>query len=126
MVVCTLILAQEDDGVSVSGREPGNPEVGYDGDRTCGDADMELVKLGKKGQVTIPKGILRRLGIPDEAPLVVEATEDGAIVLRQAVVYPIEIYTDARVEEFSEASRITPQEEARVEAALRKRKPKKK
>jgi AbrB family looped-hinge helix DNA binding protein len=86
---------------------------------------MELVKLGKKGQVTIPKGILRRLGIPDEAPLVIEATKDGAILLRQAVVYPVEIYSEARIEEFSEASRITPEEEARVEAALKKRKLKK-
>jgi AbrB family looped-hinge helix DNA binding protein len=87
---------------------------------------MELVKLGKKGQITIPREILRRLGIPDQAPLMVEATEDGAIVLRQALVYPVEIYTDARVEEFSEAARITEQEEARVEAAVRRRKPKKK
>ena len=86
---------------------------------------MDLVKLGKKGQVTIPKGILRKLAIPDEAPLVVEASADGAIVLRQAVVFPIEIYSDARVKEFSEAAKITPREEERVEAALKKRKAKK-
>ena len=73
---------------------------------------MDLVKLGKKGQVTIPKGILRKLAIPDEAPMVVEASADGAIVLRQAVVFPVEIYGDARVKEFSAEAKITLQEEA--------------
>lgn len=86
---------------------------------------MELVRLGKKGQVTIPKGILRKLAIPDEAPLVVEASADGAIILRQAVVFPIEIYSNARVKEFSEAAKIMPREEARVETALKRRKVKK-
>jgi AbrB family looped-hinge helix DNA binding protein len=86
---------------------------------------MDLVKLGKKGQVTIPKGILRKLAIPDEAPLVVEASADGAIILRQAVVFPVEIYGDTRVKEFTEAAKITPREEERVQAALMKRKAKK-
>jgi AbrB family looped-hinge helix DNA binding protein len=86
---------------------------------------MELVKLGKKGQVTIPKGILRKLAIPDNAPLMIEASADGAIVLRQAAVFPVEIYSDARVKEFTDASRITTREEARVRAALNPKKSKK-
>jgi bifunctional DNA-binding transcriptional regulator/antitoxin component of YhaV-PrlF toxin-antitoxin module len=86
---------------------------------------MELVKLGKKGQVTIPKGILRKLAIPDEAPLVVEAGVDGAIILRQAVVFPIEIYSDARVKEFTKTAKMTTQEEARMKELLKRRRPKK-
>ena len=58
---------------------------------------MELVKLGKKGQLTISKSILKAIGIADETPLLVETTSDGAIILRQAGVYPIELYTDERV-----------------------------
>ena len=61
---------------------------------------MDLVKLGKKGQVTIPKAILHAVGLKDEAPLLVETTADGAIVLRPAAVYPIEIYSESRIEEF--------------------------
>ena len=53
---------------------------------------MELVKLGKRGQVSIPRGVLRRLGIAGEQTLLVDTTADGSIVLRQAVVYPLEIY----------------------------------
>jgi AbrB family looped-hinge helix DNA binding protein len=64
------------------------------------EISMELVKLGKKGQVTIPKAILQAIGLVDEAPLLVETSADGAIVLRPAAVYPIEIYSEQRIEEF--------------------------
>lgn len=82
---------------------------------------MEVVKLGKKGQVTIRKGILKQTGIAEDSPLLVEAAPDGSIVLRQAGVYPIEVYTDRRVEEFEDADRMTPAEEARVASVLRRR-----
>jgi AbrB family looped-hinge helix DNA binding protein len=86
---------------------------------------MELVKLGKKGQVTIPKGILKQTGIAEDSPLLVEAAPDGSIVLRQAGVYPIEVYTDQRIKEFEAADRMTPEEGARVESALKRRAKKK-
>jgi AbrB family looped-hinge helix DNA binding protein len=82
---------------------------------------MELVKLGKKGQVTIPKGILRQTGIPEDSPLLVQAAPDGSIVLRQAGVYPIEVYTDERIRAFEDADRMTPQEQARVVSALKRK-----
>jgi bifunctional DNA-binding transcriptional regulator/antitoxin component of YhaV-PrlF toxin-antitoxin module len=61
---------------------------------------MELVKLGSKGQLSIPRKILRQVGISSETPMLVETTADGAIVLRQAGVYPIEMYSDERVQDF--------------------------
>jgi len=79
---------------------------------------MELVKLGKSGQVSIPRAILRKLGISAEQTFIVEAADDGAIVLRQAAVYPVEIYSEARVREFEEADRITPDESARLARKL--------
>lgn len=39
---------------------------------------------------------LKRLGIEGEIPLLVETTADGAILLRPAAVYPIEIYDYAQ------------------------------
>jgi len=83
---------------------------------------MEMVKLGKKGQVSLPKSILKRVGITGEAPLLVETTEDGAIVLRQAAVYPVEIYSETRVKEFLEEDRLTPDEATQIKAALKKKK----
>ncbi len=85
---------------------------------------MELIKLGKKGQVTIPKSILKATGISEEAPLLVETTSDGAIVLRQAGVYPIERYTEERIREFEKLNTVPPALEARVQAYVRKKKKK--
>ena len=79
---------------------------------------MELIKLGKKGQVSIPRAALKRVGISGETPLIVETTEDGAIILRPAAVYPMEIYSTARLREFLDEDRLTP-DLARRLAALR-------
>jgi AbrB family looped-hinge helix DNA binding protein len=68
---------------------------------------METAKLGKKGQVSIPKAVLEQLGIEAETILLVEATADGSILLRPAGVYPIELYSDARVAEFMEEDQIS-------------------
>lgn len=67
---------------------------------------MEMIKLGKCGQVSIPKSVLDRLGLVGEATLLVETTEDGAILLRPANVYPIELYSNERIEEFDAADRM--------------------
>lgn len=83
---------------------------------------MDTVTLGSKGQVSIPKPALRRLGLEGGALLVVETTEDGAIVLRPAGVYPVEIYGEERLAEFEVADRMTPTTAKRVERALSRRK----
>lgn len=61
---------------------------------------MNVVKLGRKGQVSIPKVILDRLGLESDQMLLVDATDDGAIVLRPAGAYPIELYSNERIDEF--------------------------
>jgi bifunctional DNA-binding transcriptional regulator/antitoxin component of YhaV-PrlF toxin-antitoxin module len=81
---------------------------------------MELVKLGKSGQISIPRAILRRLGINGEQAFLVEVAADGAIVLRQAGVYPIEVYDEARIREFDQADRLTKAERARLSRTLRR------
>jgi AbrB family looped-hinge helix DNA binding protein len=82
---------------------------------------MEMVKLGKKGQVSIPKAVLKRVGIAGEVPLLVETTEDGAIVLRQAAVYPVEMYSDNRIDEFLQEDHLSPEESARLAGKLPKK-----
>ena len=71
---------------------------------------MEVIKLGKKGQVSIPKVILKDLGLEGETMLLVETTADGGILLRPAGVYPIEMYTDERIEEFKIGDRLSHEE----------------
>ncbi|HQP44064.1 MAG TPA: AbrB/MazE/SpoVT family DNA-binding domain-containing protein [Thermoanaerobaculales bacterium] len=80
-----------------------------------------MTRLGKKGQVSIPKAVLDRLGLEPETVLLVESTADGAIVLRPAAVYPVEVYSEARVREFLDEDRMTTAEAARVRKRTGKR-----
>jgi len=82
---------------------------------------VDIVRLGKKGQISLPAGVLRKLGLQGSATLLVEATDDGAVILRPAAVYPVEIYSDARVREFERANRSTAVESAKVARALKRR-----
>jgi AbrB family looped-hinge helix DNA binding protein len=81
---------------------------------------MKTVRLGKKGQVSIPKPILRRLGLVEDALLVVETTPDGGILLRPAGVYPLELYSDKRLREFQKEDRIMAKETAWVRKRTRR------
>ncbi len=83
---------------------------------------MDVIRLGKKGQLSLPAAVLRKMGIQGAATLLVEATDDGAVVLRAAAVYPVEVYTEARLKEFEESNRTTASETARVRKALTRRK----
>jgi AbrB family looped-hinge helix DNA binding protein len=82
---------------------------------------VNITRLGKKGQVSIPKAVLDKLGLEPETVLLVESTDDGSILLRPAGVYPIELYSNARVSEFLEEDRMTPTEKRRARAKTRKR-----
>ena len=82
---------------------------------------METIKLGKKGQMSIPKGILKRLGLEGDVTLLVDTTPEGAIVLRPAAIYPIEIYSDERIREFDAADRMDAKTAARLTRILKRK-----
>jgi bifunctional DNA-binding transcriptional regulator/antitoxin component of YhaV-PrlF toxin-antitoxin module len=79
---------------------------------------MDLVKLGAKGQVTIPRAILRAAGLTGDTPLLVETTPEGAILLRPAAVYPMEVYSNERIQEFERENAVPADIQARVRASL--------
>lgn len=83
---------------------------------------MDVIKLGKKGQISLPAAVLRKLGLHSTTMLLVEAGDDGTVILRPAGVYPIELYSDERVKEFEKADRHTESEKARVRKVLGRRK----
>src|SRR5450756_2414675 len=83
---------------------------------------MDIVKLGKKGQLSLPASVLRKLGLVGAATSMVEATDDGAVILRPAAAYPIELYSDARVKEFEKDNQLTTTESARIAKAIKRRK----
>ena len=79
---------------------------------------MDTVKIGKKGQVTIPRRVLEATGLTSEAQLIVQPEPDGSIRLRPAAVYPIELYTDQRIVEFEAQNQVSDSLRKRVKDVL--------
>ncbi len=79
---------------------------------------MEIVRLGKKGQVSLPRAVLKRLRLTGDVLLLVDTTPEGAILLKPAGVYPIEIYSERRIREFLVEDRMTPKEQQRTKRRL--------
>ena len=60
---------------------------------------MESAKVGKRGAIVVPAKLRRRFGIEEGTVVIAEEREDG-ILIRPAVVVPIERYTPERKAEF--------------------------
>jgi AbrB family looped-hinge helix DNA binding protein len=61
--------------------------------------ESESIRVGKRGTLVLPATLRRRFGIEEGATLIAEATDEG-ILLRPAVVLPVEAYTPRRRAEF--------------------------
>ncbi len=77
---------------------------------------METVKLGRNGQLSLPRAVMKRLHLKGNETLLLDVTEDGIIRLRPATVLPVEIYTSERVAEFERESEV----DAATRSAVRK------
>jgi AbrB family looped-hinge helix DNA binding protein len=60
---------------------------------------VEAVKVGKRGAIIVPAKLRRRYGIEEGSLVTTEAREDG-VLIRPAIVVPIERYTPDRQAEF--------------------------
>jgi len=60
---------------------------------------MEAVKVGKRGTIIVPAKLRKRYGIEEGTLVMTEAREDG-VLIRPAVVVPVERYTPERKAEF--------------------------
>jgi len=78
---------------------------------------MESAKVGKRGAIVVPAKLRRRFGIEEGSVVTAEEREDG-ILIRPAVVVPIERYTPERKAEFllSNATNRADYRKARKEA----------
>ena len=61
--------------------------------------EAETTKIGKRGTIVIPAGLRRKYGFEEGSLVVAEAQEQG-ILLRPAVMLPLERYTPQRKAEF--------------------------
>jgi len=60
---------------------------------------MQSARVGKRGAIVVPAKLRKRFGIEEGSIVIAEETEDG-ILIRPAVVVPVERYTPERKAEF--------------------------
>jgi AbrB family looped-hinge helix DNA binding protein len=60
---------------------------------------MQSARVGKRGAIVVPAKLRKRFGI-EEGSIVIAEETDGGILIRPAMVVPIERYTPERKAEF--------------------------
>ena len=60
---------------------------------------MDAVKVGKRGAIIVPAKLRKRYGIEEGTLVTAEPLEDG-VLIRPAVVFPVERYSPERKAEF--------------------------
>jgi len=60
----------------------------------------KVININGRGTLTLPKELRRRIGLTGEGQVVAEETPEG-ILIRAGATFPVEIYTDKRIAEFS-------------------------
>ncbi len=79
---------------------------------------VETSKVGKRGAVVIPAALRRRFGIEEGTLVIVEEREEG-VLIRPAVVMPVEVYTPERRAEFLLSTAVDAEDYARAREAVR-------
>ena len=60
------------------------------------------IQINERGNLTLPKQLRKMLGLEKGGVVMAEPSEQG-ILLKPAVSFPIEMYSDSRVAEFDES-----------------------
>ena len=61
----------------------------------------KIIPLTNRGTLTLTASFRKLLGLTGKQQLIGQINESGEIVLRPAAVFPIEMYSDERIDEFS-------------------------
>lgn len=80
---------------------------------------MESAKVGKRGTVVVPAKLRKRYGIEEGSVVIAEAREEG-ILIRPAVVVPVERYSPERKAEFLLSTATTPKDYRRARGEVKK------
>jgi AbrB family looped-hinge helix DNA binding protein len=79
---------------------------------------MESAKVGKRGAIIVPAKLRRRFGIEEGSLIIAEEKDDG-ILIRPAVVVPVERYSPERKAEFLLANVASPSDYRKARKAVR-------
>ena len=77
----------------------------------------ESVVVSNRGQVTLPAGVRKRLGIEPGSVVILEE-RDGELVLRPAAVIEVEHYSDEQIRAWDADDRFAPGERERIAKRL--------
>jgi len=85
-----------------------------------GDLRRDVLTVSSRGQITLPAGMRKHLGIAPGSALIVEELE-GELRLKPAAVIEVEIYSDAQITEWDRADVLTPSHRDAIIQRLSKR-----
>jgi len=80
---------------------------------------MEAVKVGKRGTIIVPAKLRKRYGIEEGGLVTTEAREEG-VLIRPAIVVPVEMYTPERKAEFLLSTATTEKDYKRARREVKK------
>ncbi len=80
---------------------------------------MESAKVGKRGAIIVPARLRKRFGIEEGSIVMAEEKEDG-ILIRPAVLVPVERYGPERKAEFLLANAVDDADYRKARKAVRK------
>ena len=60
-----------------------------------------IISINERGTITLPKDLRKKYGLEAGGQIVIEEGEAG-LILRPSATFPVEIYSDERVEEFQQ------------------------
>ena len=69
----------------------------------------EQLTVSSRGQITLPASMRKHLGITPGDSVIVEES-DGALQLKPAVVYELDLYSDEQIADWDAADQLSPQE----------------
>lgn len=64
-----------------------------------------IININERGTLTLPKEVRKKLGVSKAGQVLLGCDENGQVTLRPCATFPIEIYSDARISEFSESDK---------------------
>ena len=80
---------------------------------------MEAAKVGKRGAIIVPAKLRKRFGIEEGSIVTAEEKDDG-ILIRPAVIVPVERYTPERKAEFLLSNAVDERDYRKARTAVRK------
>ena len=80
---------------------------------------MESARVGKRGSIILPAKLRRQFGIEEGSIITAEARDDG-ILIRPAVIVPVEHYTPERKAEFILSNATSAEDYREARKAVRK------